>query len=117
VKRLEPGEEYLIAGPALASLQEPATFRMEMEEDGAGTLSVYEGSIHVKRPLAGTGRLDIQTVTKDERLLMPPGEPSRRIALPQDDPWRRGWKARWEEIEVPDTTSRRIEERPRHTPK
>ncbi len=114
VKRLEAREEYTFIGPALASLQEPATFRMEMQEDGTARLCVYEGAVHVKRPLAGTGKLDIQTVTKDEELLMPPGEPSRRVAIPPDDPWRRGWKSRREEMEEPDTAAvHRIEERTR----
>lgn len=106
VKRLETGEEYTFIGPAQASIQEPATFRMEMREDGSASLSVYEGEVLVKRPLGGTDRLDIQTVTKDEGLLMPPGEPSRRVAVPPDDPWRRGWKSRREEVEEePDTAA------------
>ena len=112
VKRLADGEEYAFLGPALASLQEPATFRMEMQEDGSASLSVYEGAVHVTRPLAGTGKMDIQIVTKDERLLMPPGELSRRMAIPSDDPWHRGWKARREEMEEPDTAATpRIEEK------
>lgn len=106
VKGLEAGEEFAFASPVHASVRDPATFRVEMREDGFATLSVYEGEVHVKRPLGETGKLDIQTVTKDEGLLMPPGEPSLRIAVPPDDPWRRGWKARREETEeAPDTAA------------
>ncbi|OGG43445.1 MAG: hypothetical protein A3F84_02335 [Candidatus Handelsmanbacteria bacterium RIFCSPLOWO2_12_FULL_64_10] len=106
VKGLDAGEEFTFASPVHASIRDPATFRMEMREDGSASLCVYEGEVHVKRPLGETGRLDIQTVTKDEGLLMPRGEPSRRIAVPPDDPWRRGWKARREEMEEePDTAA------------
>lgn len=113
VKKLEAGEEFALNGPAVVNALQPATFRMEMQEGGWVGIYVYEGEVRVKRTAGETEKPDIRTLARGQGLLMPAGGPSRQTPIPSDDPWRRGWKSRREQVEEePDTAvTQRIEEK------
>ena len=92
VKRLESGEAFKIEGPASVTAFGTSTFRTEVPDDGPAAIFVFDGTVEVKRQFVDRKKPEVQMIGKGEGLLMPDGEPSRKVKVSPNDPLRRGWR-------------------------
>ena len=92
VKRLESGEAFKIEGPASVTAFGTSTFRVEVPVHGPAAIFVFDGTVEVKRQFVDRKKPEVQMISKGEGLLMPDGEPSRKVKVSPNDPLRRGWR-------------------------